>query len=50
MDVIVCLDACFTQKRCQPQGKTWHEPHTHPETIFISPTEVKSVEDIVESI
>ena len=50
MDVIVCLDACFTQKRRQPQGKAWHEPHTHPETIFIPPTEVKAVEDMVESI
>ena len=50
MDVIVCLDACFTQKRRQPQGKAWHEPHTHPETVFIPPSEVKSVEDMVESI
>jgi len=50
VDVIVCLDACFTQKRRQPQGKAWHEPHTHPETIFIPPTEVKAVEDMVESI
>ena len=50
MDVIVCLDACFTQKHRHSQGKAWHEPHTHPETVFIPPSEVKSVEDMVESI
>ncbi|KIM39165.1 hypothetical protein M413DRAFT_75239, partial [Hebeloma cylindrosporum] len=50
VDVIVCLDACFTQKRRQPQGNAWHEPHTHPETVFIPPSEVKAMEEIVESL
>jgi hypothetical protein len=50
VDVIVCLDACFTQKRRKSQGKSWNEPHIHPETVFIPTAEVRAVEDMVESV
>jgi hypothetical protein len=50
VDAIVCLDACFTQKRRKPQGSAWNEPHTHPETVFVSTDEVNEVENMVESV
>lgn len=48
--MIVCLDACFTQKHCKSQGSAWNEPHTHPETVFIPTVEVNEVEKMVESV
>jgi hypothetical protein len=48
--VIVCLDACFTQKHRKSQGNAWNEPHTHPETVFIPTMEVNEVEKMVESV
>ena len=44
-DVIVCLDACFTQKRRQG-GK---DPvHKHPQTVFVPQADVKSMEEFVD--
>ena len=48
--MIVCLDACFTQKHRKSQGHAWNEPHIHPETVFIPTAEVKEVEEMVESV
>ena len=50
-DVIVCVDACFTQKRNKTKGKGGHRdpPNHHPSSVFMSEAEVKMVEDFVES-
>ena len=50
MDVIVCVDACFTQKRRKSQGKAWAPPREHCETIFIDAEEVATMEDFVETV
>ena len=50
VDIIVCLDACFTQKRCKSAGKRWMPPFEHPETVFVSPEEVCEMEELVEQI
>ena len=50
VDFIVCLDACFKQKSRKAQGKEPPAPRQHPDTIFISPSDVKAMEDIVENI
>ena len=43
-DIIVCLDACFSQKR----RKSDHDPlHLHPETVFVPDSEVKRTEGLV---
>ena len=46
VDVIVCLDACFTQKRRRrPQGHADEdEPHRHPDTLFLSREMVHEME------
>ncbi|KAJ3779908.1 hypothetical protein GGU10DRAFT_381540 [Lentinula aff. detonsa] len=45
--VIVCIDACFTQKHNkQPQDPK----HTHPKSVFVSPEEVDTWRDFVEEI
>ena len=46
MDNIVCLDACFTQKRCQSKRDP---PHNHPASVFLSEADVKSMEEFVDS-
>ncbi|KDR66151.1 hypothetical protein GALMADRAFT_44200, partial [Galerina marginata CBS 339.88] len=48
VDVIVCLDACFTQKRRKSQGNAWAAPREHPETVFIPEKDVKVMEAMVE--
>jgi len=50
VDAIVCIDACFTQKRRKSQGKAWAPPREHCETIFIDPEEVATMEEFVETV
>ena len=50
VDFIVCLDACFKQKSRKAQGKEPPAPRQHPDTIFVSPTDVKAMESKVENI
>lgn len=50
VDAIVCIDACFTQKRRKSQGNAWQAPHSHPETFFIPVDELKAMEEKVEQI
>ncbi|KAF8964623.1 hypothetical protein BDZ97DRAFT_1619637, partial [Flammula alnicola] len=50
VDAIVCIDACFTQKRRKSQGKAWNAPRSHPETVFMPPDEVNAMEAKVEEI
>ncbi|THU86667.1 hypothetical protein K435DRAFT_683215 [Dendrothele bispora CBS 962.96] len=45
--VVVCVDACFTQKHNDQKGK---DPRrVHPDTMFIPPEKVKEMEEYVES-
>ncbi|THU96080.1 hypothetical protein K435DRAFT_858916 [Dendrothele bispora CBS 962.96] len=45
--IIVCVDACFTHKHNDQNGK---DPHRiHPDTMFISPDKVREMEEYVES-
>ncbi|RDB15385.1 hypothetical protein Hypma_004634, partial [Hypsizygus marmoreus] len=47
-DVIVCLDACFTQKRRKnPRGGGRGPADIHPDTVFLSEAQVKEMEDYV---
>ncbi|KAH6886114.1 hypothetical protein BKA70DRAFT_1377276 [Coprinopsis sp. MPI-PUGE-AT-0042] len=49
-DVIVCLDANFTQKRCTPaRGNGLDPPIKHPRTCFLSVEEVEAAKKEVES-
>ena len=50
VDAIVCVDACFTQKRRKSQGNAWQAPRTHPETIFVPAEEVKAMEEHVDEV
>ncbi|KAF5338020.1 hypothetical protein D9611_014648 [Ephemerocybe angulata] len=50
-DVIVCLDACFTQKRRNPvRGRTKDPPLRHPMSAFLTREEMKSAENYVEDL
>jgi hypothetical protein len=46
VDIIVCLDACFTQKhRKKPQGGgDRDDPHRHPDSFFLSKEDVDKME------
>ena len=50
-DIVVCLDACFTQKHNKTKGKggDCDPPNCHPSSLFMSEADVKVVEDFVES-
>ncbi|KAI5997125.1 hypothetical protein EDD15DRAFT_2387050 [Pisolithus albus] len=51
LDCIVCLDACFTQKRNNnPRNTATHDPTNPTNTVFIPESEVKAMEcfDCVE--
>jgi len=50
VDAIVCVDANFTQKQRKSQGKAWVPPRQHCESVFISPTEVGEMENLVDEI
>ncbi|RDB20395.1 hypothetical protein Hypma_012501 [Hypsizygus marmoreus] len=47
-DVIVCLDACFTQKRRKnPRGGGRGPLDIHADTVFLSEAQVKEMEEVV---
>ncbi|KAI6108099.1 hypothetical protein F5141DRAFT_1189104 [Pisolithus sp. B1] len=49
LDCIVCLDACFTQKRTNnPQNTAAHDLTNPTNTVFIPESEVKAMESFVE--
>lgn len=49
IDCIVCIDACFTQKRSQnPRGMEGNDPSNPTESCFISPENVSKMEAYVE--
>lgn len=50
VDAIVCIDACFTQKRRKSQGNAWIPPRAHPDTVFVPPEESAAMEELVEEI
>jgi hypothetical protein len=43
-DNVVCLDACFTQKRRHGPEDPYHQ---HPQSVFLTDKEVKAMEDLV---
>ncbi|KIM54122.1 hypothetical protein SCLCIDRAFT_137456, partial [Scleroderma citrinum Foug A] len=46
---IVCLDACFTQKRTNnPQNSATCDPSNPTNTVFIPESEVKAMEHFIE--
>jgi hypothetical protein len=49
-DVIVCLDACFSQKRNKTKGECGQQdpPNHYPSSVFMSEADVKAVEDFVD--
>ncbi|KII83000.1 hypothetical protein PLICRDRAFT_76994, partial [Plicaturopsis crispa FD-325 SS-3] len=47
-DVIVCLDACFTQKRRKNRDGRRDPPRAHPESVFIPDDDVRAMRDFVE--
>jgi len=49
VDAIVCIDACFTQKRRKNQGGAWNMPLKHPATVFVSCDEVDEMQSVVEN-
>ena len=49
VDAIVCIDACFTQKRRKNQGGAWNMPLKHPDTVFGPCNEVDEMESVVEN-
>ncbi|KAI6098310.1 hypothetical protein EV401DRAFT_2062047 [Pisolithus croceorrhizus] len=49
LDCIVCLDACFTQKRTNnPWNSAASDPPNPTNTVFIPESEVKAMEDFIE--
>lgn len=50
IDVIVQLDACFTQKRCKGQSSEADAARKHTESVFLSESGLKAMEVHVESI
>ncbi|TEB24142.1 hypothetical protein FA13DRAFT_1756912 [Coprinellus micaceus] len=49
-DVIVCLDACFTQKRRTPaHGSGRDPPFRHPHSVFLTEDELRDAKHLVES-
>ncbi|PPQ96562.1 hypothetical protein CVT26_006290 [Gymnopilus dilepis] len=50
IDAIVCLDACFTQKRRKSQNNAWSAPREHPETMFVAPEHVEEMKKNVEEV
>lgn len=51
-DAIVCLDACFTQKRrSSPRGGNSRGPsYGHPDTVFLSEQEIAAMKAAVEEV
>ncbi|KDR70621.1 hypothetical protein GALMADRAFT_43068, partial [Galerina marginata CBS 339.88] len=50
VDAIVCIDACFTQKRRKSDSKAWTAPRTHPDSVFVSKEDVDNMEAEVEDV
>jgi len=52
MDIIVCIDACFTQKRMRDKetGQQSRIPIIHPDTFFLTREEVEAMENHVSGI
>jgi len=51
VDVIVCVDGNFTQKRRKnPKGGGRGPADIHPDTVFLSESQVRAMEDLVEEI
>jgi hypothetical protein len=50
VDVIVCLDACFKQKRCRGKADSEEPAHKHPETVFVAPDLVSAVKEMVDRL
>ncbi|KII84699.1 hypothetical protein PLICRDRAFT_117578 [Plicaturopsis crispa FD-325 SS-3] len=48
-DVIVCLDACFTQKRRKNKDGRRDPVRTHPDTVFMPEDDVNSMREFVEA-
>jgi hypothetical protein len=50
-DTVVCIDACFTQKRNKTKGKGGHRDpqNNHPSSVFMPEADVKTVEDFIET-
>ncbi|TFY57790.1 hypothetical protein EVJ58_g6817 [Rhodofomes roseus] len=46
--VIVCLDACFTQKRRKGKAGMRDPPRAHPDTVFVPEADVRTMESFVE--
>ncbi|GBE78980.1 hypothetical protein SCP_0201770 [Sparassis crispa] len=49
-DIIVCIDACFTQKRRKGQGGGRDDPRHARESVFVPESDVKDMESYVESL
>jgi hypothetical protein len=48
--VIICLDACFTQKRRTPARGTGRDPpFRHPRSVFLTEEELQDAKHLVES-
>ncbi|KAG1845352.1 hypothetical protein F4604DRAFT_1884323 [Suillus subluteus] len=48
-DVIICIDACFTQKRsANPRGAAGSDPPNPTPSFFLPTDDVKAMEDFVE--
>jgi hypothetical protein len=46
----VCLDCCFKHKRRKGKTDQHEPPHTHPETVFVPPEVVSSMEELVNEL
>ncbi|KAF8957681.1 hypothetical protein BDZ97DRAFT_1669429 [Flammula alnicola] len=46
-DIIVCMDACFKQKRNAGDKDL---PREHPETVFVSETSTRHMEEYIETV
>ncbi|KAG6836231.1 hypothetical protein H0H93_010036 [Arthromyces matolae] len=48
-DIIVCVDACFTQKRRHnPRGGGQGPKDAHPDTVFLAESQVKEMEKFMD--
>ncbi|KAL6305514.1 hypothetical protein BKA93DRAFT_816902 [Sparassis latifolia] len=50
LDIIVCLDACFTQKCRRGRGDERDWPRAHPDTVFVPEDDVKAMENYVKGL
>jgi hypothetical protein len=50
VDIIVALDACFKQKHRKGQTDQQEPARHHPETVFLAPDQVSSMEELVDEL